>query len=88
LLRERGNQVFVVVGPFNEHMLTEAGQRGYARQKHQVAEWLAEEGVSHCVPPPLASELYADASHPTAAGYAQLARLLAEQPAFTDFCGQ
>jgi len=53
-----------------------------------VAEWLAEEGVSHCVPPPLASELYADASHPTAAGYAQLARLLAEQPAFTDFCGQ
>lgn len=88
LLQGRGNRVFVLVGPFNEHMLTEAGLKGYARQKDQVAEWLTKEGIPHYVPPPLASELYADASHPTAAGYAELARSLAEQPAFADFCGR
>ncbi len=86
LLRDRGNQVFVLVGPFNEHMLTEAGLRGYAELKDQVAEWLTEQGIPHYVPPALASDLYADASHPTAAGYAELARSLAGQRAFQDFC--
>ncbi len=86
LLRDRGNQVFVLVGPFNEHMLTDTGLRGYAERKAQVARWLTEQGIPHYVPPPLASDLYADASHPTAAGYAALARSLAGQSAFQDYC--
>ncbi len=85
LLRDRGNQVFVLVGPFNEHLLTETGLRGYAERKDQVARWLAEQRIPHYVPPPLESDLYADASHPTAAGYAALARLLAVQSALQDF---
>jgi len=85
LLRDRGNRVFVLVGPFNEHMLTEAGLRGYAERKAQVAEWLTKEGIPHYVPPPLKSDLYADASHPTATGYVELARVLAEQPEFVEF---
>jgi len=86
LLRDRGNQVFVLVGPFNEHMLTEAGLRGYTERKDQVARWLTEQRIPHYVPPPLASDLYADASHPTAAGYAALARSLAGQSALQDYC--
>lgn len=88
LLRDRGNRVFVLVGPFNEHMLTDIGLRGYAERKEQVAAWLTKEGLPHYVPPALESDLYADASHPTAAGYAALARMLAEQRVFVEFCGR
>jgi hypothetical protein len=85
LLTDRGNRVFVLVGPFNEHMLTDAGRRSYEELKRQAAQWLTEQQIPHYVPPPLASELYADASHPTADGYAALARGLADQPLFAEF---
>ncbi len=88
LLADRGNRVFVLVGPFNEHMLTDLGLRRYDELKRQVDFWLTEQGIPHYVPPALASELYADASHPTADGYAVLARGLVEQPSFAEFCGR
>jgi hypothetical protein len=65
--------VFVLVGPFNEHLLTEKGREGYARLREGLARWLRAEGVDHDVPLALESELYADASHPLAEGYRQLA---------------
>jgi lysophospholipase L1-like esterase len=46
---------------------------------------LTEQRTPHYVPPPLASELNADASHPTADGYAALARGLADRPLFAEF---
>ena len=85
VLRERRNQVFVLVGPFNEHMLTEDGLRVYAERKDQVAAWLVEQKVSHCVPPALPSDMYADASHPTGAGYRLLAQWLSDSEAFDRF---
>jgi len=87
-LSERGNRVFVLVGPFNEHMLTEAGLRGYEELKQAVDQWLTEQGIPHYVPPALDSRLYADASHPVAEGYAELARGLLAQNAFAEFCGR
>ncbi len=75
VLERRGNRVFVVVGPFNEHLLTEAGLKGYARVRDGIAAWLEERGVAHDVPPALPSDLYADASHPLGDGY----RVLAER---------
>ncbi len=72
-LQRRGNRVFVLVGPFNEHLLTEKGREGYARLREGLARWLRAEGVDHDVPPALESELYADASHPLAEGYRKLA---------------
>lgn len=86
-LSERGNRVFVLVGPFNEHMLTAAGRQGYDELKREVDRWLTDQGVPHYVPPALASEHYADASHPTAAGYAALARGLSAEPSFAEFQG-
>ena len=85
VLRRRGNRVFVLVGPFNEHMLTDASRRTYVRRRSEVEAWLREQGIAHWAPDPLPGELYADASHPLAAGYARLAAQLRRQPAFVAF---
>jgi hypothetical protein len=85
LLRERDNDVFVVIGPLNEHMLTEEGRRGHAERTRQVAAWHAAQGVPHYVAPLLPSETYADLSHPTAQGYALLAQRLFNREEFTEF---
>lgn len=85
LLEDRGNRVFVLVGPFNEHMLTDEGLQGYARRRERVASWLAGRGIAHYAAPALPSETYADLSHPTAEGYRILARRLLDQEAFQAF---
>jgi len=82
LLRERGNEVFVLVGPFNEHMLTDAGLERYRKIKSGIEAWLKAEGLPHWVPEVLPSELYPDASHPFAEGYKRLAAPLATQAFF------
>ena len=87
ILKRRGNRVFVLVGPFNEHMLTNASRRIYATRRLAVEAWLREQGVAHWAPSALPSELYADASHPLSAGYSRLAAQLRQQPAFVAFDG-
>lgn len=82
LLRQRGNRVFVLVGPFNEHLLTSASRQRYQQIKAAIAAWLTEQRVPHAVPDPLPSEYYGDASHPLAEGYKQLARQLVNEPIF------
>jgi hypothetical protein len=85
VLQRRGNRVFVLVGPFNEHMLTDASRAVYAKNKRTVEAWLKKEGIPFFAPTPLPSEQYADASHPLSEGYAQLARLLVEDTSFAAF---
>lgn len=84
-LRSRGNRPFVLVGPLNEHMLTEASRRTYAQRKRQAAAWLDQQGVAYCVASLLPSRLYADASHPLAEGYELLAEELSENESFRRF---
>jgi hypothetical protein len=81
LLRRRGNRVFVLVGPFNEHLLGSESLRRYHEVKAAIAAWLEAQAIPHAVPAPLPSEEYGDASHPLAAGYARLARRLLDEPA-------
>jgi hypothetical protein len=83
VLRGRGNRVFVLVGPFNEHLLTPESRQRYQAVKATIAAWLEAQQVPHLVPPPLPSEQYGDASHPLAEGYAGLARQLQEDPFFS-----
>jgi len=83
LLRGQGNQVFVLVGPFNEHMLNDADAASYDAIKTQVAQWLEKNDVPHFVAPALPAEHYVDASHPIGAGYALLARQILSRPSFT-----
>jgi hypothetical protein len=82
-LKHRNDKVFVLVGPFNEHMLTPANAARYNALKDRVAIWLRANGVPCFVPPPLPAAQYVDASHPIGAGYALLAKQLLEQSSFT-----
>jgi DNA-binding transcriptional regulator of glucitol operon len=82
LLQQRGNRVFVLVGPFNEHLLTPASLKRYERVNATIADWLRKKKIPYMVPPPLPSEQYGDASHPLAVGYEELARQLAKDPFF------
>jgi hypothetical protein len=82
VLRQRDNRVFVLVGPFNEHLMDADSLKRYQQVKGAIAAWLRDNQVPHAVPPPLPSELYGDASHPLAKGYALLAGLILEDPSF------
>jgi hypothetical protein len=75
-LRRRGNSVFVVIGPFNEHLLVEDNRPAYRTLRDAMDEWLTQNQIPHALPEVLPSELYADASHPLTEGYRLLAQRL------------
>jgi hypothetical protein len=79
-LRERGNDVLVLLGPFNEHMIAQDNLADYRQLHEGIVAWLKQKQVTVVAPETLPSELYADASHPLTDGYKLLAhQLLAEQ---------
>jgi hypothetical protein len=84
-LRSRGNRVLVVVGPFNEHLLTPPSRQRYASLRAQVVDWLRSRDFHHVAPPALPSDEYGDASHPLAIGYERLAREFSHDPVFEDW---
>jgi len=82
MLEARGNTVFVLVGPFNEHMLKENSLNAYRKLKDEIGTWLSDNNIPHYIPAALPSEVYRDASHPIARGYAMLAKQLYENESF------
>jgi hypothetical protein len=85
LLKRRGNSVFVLVGPFNEHMLRQQSSQAYQGRRRSVQAWLEQQQIPHFVPAALPSEYYADASHPLADGYRLLAKQMLEDESFREF---
>lgn len=81
ILQRRGNRVLVLLGPLNEHMLTQRSLAVYQQRKAGVETWLKQQNIACVAPPPLPSALYADASHPLSEGYALLAKHLFEDDA-------
>jgi len=81
-LERRGNRVFVLVGPFNEHMIRKNSLGAYMKLKAGIEKWLREGNIPHLAPPALPSEQYADASHPWAKGYERLAGKLFQSEGF------
>lgn len=75
-LRDRGNDVLVLVGPFNEHMIAEDNRAAFRELHDGVLSWLRENHFVAIAPDALPSELYADASHPLTHGYELLAQRL------------
>ncbi len=73
-LRARGNDVLVVLGPFNEHLLAEDNRPAYRKLRDGIATWLQQNQIPVVVPEILPSGLYADASHPLTEGYELLAK--------------
>jgi len=84
-LKQRGNRVFVLIGPFNEQMLTDEALRGYKNIRSKAETWLIANGIAYYAPSTLPSEDYADASHPLAEGYELLAKDLFENKGFRQF---
>ena len=82
-LRSRGNQVFVLVGPYNPHVLTRESLDRYHGARHSVDAWLSSNGVRYHSISDLPSEWYADASHPLEAGYQEIGRALHGSSAFS-----
>jgi len=82
VLRERGNDVLVVLGPFNEHIMATENHPAYRRIQDDILAWLSTNRIPHVAPQSLPSELYADASHPLTEGYQLLARRLYSDTAF------
>jgi hypothetical protein len=85
LLRQRGNDVLVIVGPFNEHMIAPEQRPTFHGLRDGIAAWLASVRVPCIGPPTLASPLYADASHPLTEGYAELARQISQDQTFRNW---
>lgn len=84
-LGERGNRVFVVVGPLNRYMMDEQSAIEFEWWVERVSEWLSAESIPHAVPETLDSSLYGDASHPLTGGYRVLAGALFRDENFRDW---
>jgi len=84
-LEAKDSEVFVIVGPFNEHMLTEADGAVFAALRDGIAARLGQRGVACWAAPLLPSREYADASHPLSEGYARLAQELFDDEGFVRF---
>ena len=82
ILQSRGNNVLVIIGPFNEHMIVEEQRLEYHQMRERIRGKLAAQSVVAMVPPTLPSELYADASHPLTEGYASLAKWIYGEMSF------
>lgn len=85
ILKRRRNRVFVLVGPFNEHMLKVESLETYDKMKGEVESWLRNQRIPYSIPPALPSDYYADASHPLGDGYRLLAKELLENQSFSGF---
>ncbi|MDA1275567.1 MAG: hypothetical protein O2960_16235 [Verrucomicrobia bacterium] len=76
ILASRGNDLLVVVGPFNEHMLSEENRLKFRQVLNSATDWFSAHRIKFVQPETLPSDLYADASHPLTDGYLALAREL------------
>ena len=76
LLQKRKNKILVLIGPFNEHMLSGENLIKYMELKDKVENWLEQNSISYFSPRTLPAEQYNDSSHPTAEGYKTLAKEL------------
>lgn len=73
LLRERGNDVFVLIGPFNTHIMAPENLAGFNSEFTSIRDWLDAQKLPNLPSATLESALYGDASHPLTEGYQQLA---------------
>ena len=88
LLRARDNSIFVLIGPFNQHVMAPEKRPIFLSIRKQVAEWLIQEDIPHARPDPLPSRLYGDASHPLTEGYARLASGLQNDQGFQNWLSE
>jgi hypothetical protein len=86
-LRENNNEVGVVLGPFNQHLIAEENKAAFVGLREAIISEMNSvgAGATVIVPETLPSELYADASHPLTKGYELIAARLLQDPEFKRF---
>jgi len=84
-LQARRNDIIVVLGPFNEHMMERENNTAYQELRAGIVAWLRDNNVPTVVPEVLPSALYADASHPLTEGYELLAKRICVDPNFQNW---
>ena len=73
VLDDRGNRIFVIVGPLNEHSLDPDNKRTYRELLGEIESSLQAMSLDFSLLPLLPGDLYADTSHPVGEGYSLLA---------------
>ncbi len=84
-LKANDNEVCVMLGPINPHLLTEKSLGIFRKRQKEIQKWLKEENVECVVAPDMPSEVYADASHPLSKGYDLIADKLLEAELLKDY---
>jgi lysophospholipase L1-like esterase len=85
LLQDRGNDLIVVLGPFNRHIMTADNRAKFVGIEDKVKQWFESASLPYVAPTVLDSLLYGDASHPLAEGYRQLAESLWDDADFKEW---
>lgn len=85
LLRARGSDVLVLLGPFNEHLMDPENRPAFRKLREGIIAWLSANQIPYVAPETLPSLLYADASHPLSEGYALLAKRVNADAAFQNW---
>lgn len=69
VLKDRNNEILVMVGPINPYLLSEKSLGKYRGLQNDICDWLKQEKIDYLLVPDMPSKMYADASHPLAPGY-------------------
>jgi hypothetical protein len=82
LLRKRDNDILVIIGPFNQHVMTAKNRNVFDMEVKCIQYRLNQQNIPYISPALLDSKLYGDSSHPLTEGYRQLAKEISNAPAF------
>jgi hypothetical protein len=85
LLQQRNNDLIVILGPFNKHIMTEENRTRFESIESGAKEWFQSDNIPFIAPATLDSVLYGDASHPLTKGYRALAVELWNNMKFEDW---
>lgn len=84
-LIQRNNQLIVILGPFNKHIMAEGNRARFESIESEVKEWFDSSDIPFIAPELLESSLYGDASHPLTDGYRELAGALWNEQRFKNW---
>lgn len=80
---KKNNDVFILLGPFNEFILTKESLAKYESIKAEISKYLEANSISYVWADKLKSDLFGDASHPLEEGYKVLAEKLIKNKKFS-----
>ena len=88
LLVSRDNELMVMLGPLNRHIMSAQNQSVFDDRVATVTQWLERRKIQFVAPETLPFNLYGDTSHPLTEGYRQLAEGLWSDERFRGWLNQ